>query len=48
MTDTTEKAGRRWARRIGWLVLLWTGGVLSVSAASLVLRYLMAWAGLGR
>lgn len=46
-TDTTEKAGRLWARRVGWLVLLWTAGVLAVSAASLVLRYVMAWAGLG-
>jgi hypothetical protein len=47
-TGTTEKAGRLWARRIGWLVLLWTAGVLSVSAATLVLRYVMAFVGLGR
>ena len=47
-TGTTENEGRLWARRIGWLVLLWSGGVLSVSAATLVLRYVMAWAGLGR
>lgn len=47
-TDTTEKPGHLWARRICWLVLLWIGGVLSVSAATLVLRYVMAWVGLGR
>jgi len=47
-TGTTEKAARPWVRRIGWLVLLWLGGVLSVTAASLVLRYVMAWVGLGR
>ncbi|TPG23133.1 DUF2474 domain-containing protein [Variovorax guangxiensis] len=47
-TGTTEKPRRLWARRIGWLVVLWTGGVLSVSAATLVLRYVMAWVGLGR
>ena len=47
-TGTTEKPGRLWARRIGWLVVLWLGGVLSVFAATLVLRYVMAWVGLGR
>lgn len=47
-TDTTEKPGRRWARRIGWLVLLWIASVLSLFAAAGVLRYLMAWVGLGR
>jgi hypothetical protein len=26
-------------RRLGWFVLLWLGGVASVAAVSLVLRY---------
>jgi len=47
-TGTTDKAGRLWAQRIGWLVLLWLGGVLSVFAVTLVLRYVMAFVGLGR
>ncbi|RYF80712.1 MAG: DUF2474 family protein [Comamonadaceae bacterium] len=42
----TERARRRWLRRIGWLVLLWVAGVATVSLAAWLLRHLMAWAGL--
>jgi len=47
-TGTTENARHKWLRRLGWLVLLWAAGVASVSAATLLLRYLMAWAGMTR
>ena len=47
-TGTTEHAPRKWLRRLGWLALLWAAGVASVSVATLLLRYLMAWAGLTR
>lgn len=48
VTGTTERAARRWARRVGWLALLWTAGVASTGALVMLLRYLMAWAGLVR
>ena len=47
-TGTTEKAPHKWARRIGWLVLLWGASIASVSAVALLLRYIMAWAGFER
>jgi hypothetical protein len=35
-----------WLARIGWLVLLWTGGVAALAAVALLLRVLMHAAGL--
>ncbi len=35
-----------WARRAGWLLLLWAAGVASVAALAALLRGLMRWAGL--
>jgi hypothetical protein len=35
-----------WLRRIGWLVLIWTGSVLALAAIALVFRGLMTSAGL--
>jgi len=49
-TGTTERARTRgrWLRRFGWLVLLWIAGVASTGALAMLMRYLMAWAGLVR
>ena len=38
----------RWGRRIGWLVLLWAGGVLGVGVVAMLVRLAMAAAGLSR
>jgi hypothetical protein len=38
----------RWLQRLGWLVLLWIGGVVATGLLAGVLRLLMAWAGLRR
>jgi hypothetical protein len=35
-----------WARRLGWMVLLWTASVAALAIAALILRALMAVAGL--
>ncbi len=35
-----------WARRIGWLVLLWTASVATLAAVALLLRLLMKAAGM--
>lgn len=40
-------AGRReWLRRIGWMVLLWLGGVLTLSAVAFLIRIIMHAAGM--
>jgi hypothetical protein len=39
---------RPWLHRLGWLVLLWLGGVVSMALLAGTLRLLMAWAGLQR
>lgn len=35
-----------WLNRIGWLLLLWMAGVAALAAVALMLRELMAAAGL--
>ena len=35
-----------WAKRFGWLALLWLGGVLAVGAIALIIRAGMTAAGL--
>jgi hypothetical protein len=35
-----------WLQRIGWLLLIWTAGVLSLGLAALALRMLMTAAGM--
>jgi hypothetical protein len=35
-----------WLRRIGWLALLWCGGVLGLGAVAALLRWSMRAAGL--
>lgn len=36
----------RWLRRLGWLVLLWTGGVAALFATASLIRLVMHAAGM--
>jgi len=36
-----------WLKRIGWLVLIWTGSVLALALAAYIMRWLMRFIGLG-
>jgi hypothetical protein len=35
-----------WLRRVGWMALIWAGGVLALAVVALVFRGLMTAAGL--
>jgi hypothetical protein len=35
-----------WLRRLGWLILLWAGGVLAVASTALIARLLMTAVGM--
>jgi hypothetical protein len=35
-----------WAKRLGWLALLWCGGVLSVAALAYLIRLFLRSAGM--
>jgi hypothetical protein len=35
-----------WAKRVGWLLLLWCGGVATVAAVALLIRIAMRSAGM--
>lgn len=35
-----------WLARLGWLVLIWSASVLALGAAAMIVRLLMAAAGL--
>jgi len=35
-----------WARRIGWLVLLWAAGVAAVAVVAVIFRMIMSLAGM--
>ena len=37
---------RLWLRRVGWLVVLWAGGVAALGVVALLLRFVMRAAGL--
>ena len=37
---------RLWARRIGWMVLIWTASVAALAIAALSIRMLMNLAGM--
>ncbi|MGB7125675.1 MAG: DUF2474 domain-containing protein [Methylovirgula sp.] len=39
-------SGKSWARRIGWLVLLWTASVAALGVVALLFHALMSLAGL--
>ena len=37
---------RLWARRVGWMVLLWAAGVAVLAVVALVFRVVMTFAGM--
>jgi len=41
-----SRAPDSWAKRIGWLILLWAAGVLAVGVVAVAFRILMNLAGL--
>ncbi|MEP7330258.1 MAG: DUF2474 family protein [Betaproteobacteria bacterium] len=47
-TVSPATPGRLWSRRLGWLLLLWLGGVLAVGVIALFFRAVMAAIGLTR
>lgn len=45
-TVTTEPHGRKWLRRIGWVVAIWLTSVMSLGLAAFLFRQLMHAVGL--
>lgn len=46
MPPCSESRSRsRWASRLGWLVLLWAGGVAALGLLAYLIRIFMNWAG---
>jgi uncharacterized protein DUF2474 len=43
-----EDVRPRWLQRLGWLALLWLGGIAATGLVAGALRLLMAWAGMQR
>lgn len=41
-----SQAPDSWARRLGWLVLIWSASVLALGAVAFLFRLLMGFAGL--
>jgi len=37
---------REWLRRLGWMGLLWAGGVLALALVAFLIRIIMAAAGM--
>jgi Protein of unknown function (DUF2474) len=46
MGSPTRSGHRLWARRIGWLVLIWTSSVIALAIMAVLLRTVMNLAGL--
>ncbi|OXR49335.1 DUF2474 domain-containing protein [Pusillimonas sp. T2] len=46
MTAPQNSPPSSWRKRLGWLVLLWLGGVLALSAFAGLLRLIMNWVGM--
>jgi len=44
----TPDSSTAWARRVGWLVLIWLASVSALAVVAGAFRVLMAWAGLTR
>jgi len=47
MVEMDDKpAEGSWLKRLGWLVLIWTGSVLALAVAAYIMRWLMRVIGL--
>lgn len=46
MPGNTDMNPRSWARRVGWLVLIWTLSVLALGVTAGLMRLVMTQAGL--
>ena len=46
MMESAARAGKPWLRRVGWLVLIWAASVAALGLVALLIRILMAAAGL--
>ena len=46
MASPPGSGHRLWARRIGWLILIWTVSVIALGVVAALLRTLMNFAGL--
>jgi hypothetical protein len=46
MASPTGHGHRLWARRVGWLILIWTLSVIALAVAAVLLRTFMNLAGL--
>jgi hypothetical protein len=46
MASPLGSGHRLWARRLGWLILIWTASVAAVAVVAVLLRVLMNLTGL--
>jgi Protein of unknown function (DUF2474) len=46
MASPTGSGHRLWARRVGWLILIWTLSVIALAVVAVLLRTMMKIAGL--
>jgi Protein of unknown function (DUF2474) len=46
MASPRASGQRLWARRLGWLILIWTLSVIALGVVAALLRTLMHFAGL--
>lgn len=46
MAVTAAHSRKRWLRRFGWLVMIWTASVAALAVAAMLFRLLMGFAGL--
>jgi hypothetical protein len=44
----TAPPGPGWAKRLGWLLLIWSASVAALAVVAMLLRLLMQGAGLSR
>jgi hypothetical protein len=46
MPGNAETERPSWARRVGWLLLIWVASVLALAGVAVVIRIIMSAAGL--